>query len=109
MAEKNNMAQQKNQTNEELVNRLQTVLSDENSSANKNTSGGIKLGKDAIILGVLVILVVISGIQTAKLAGLSSSGGSLQTQQLPSSTSSSGSGSTLPASLQNLPSQVGGC
>lgn len=71
-----------------------------------------------IIGGVLLILVLVSAVQTYQLSKLSAtvkSGGGVvwaaSAASVPSGGSSSApsSGAALPSNLQNLPSQVGGC
>lgn len=69
----------------------------------------LKISKDMLTLVVLFALVVISTIQTVKLSGLKASSVEAVTAPASSGSTSSSSGSSLPASLQNLPSQVGGC
>lgn len=69
----------------------------------------LKISKDMLTLVVLVSLIVISGVQTVKLSGLRASSAEATTAPASSGSTSSGSGSSLPVSLQNLPSQVGGC
>ena len=53
-------------------------------------------------------MVVISGVQTAKLSSLQTQGVKAVTNTAASNSGGAGN-SNLPASLQNLPAQVGGC
>ncbi len=66
-----------------------------------------------IMAGVLLVLVLVSAVQTYQLSKLSAnvkSGGSVVgAASAASSGGSSGSAAALPSNLQNLPSQVGGC
>lgn len=78
------------------------------SEEKKELRMSFNLDKDTLITAILVILVVVSGWQTVKLGSLSSNG--VSAKVAPAATSSGGSGSAaLPASLESLPSQVGGC
>ncbi len=102
--------QSKQSDDAELVARLQSTLSEQNSKSANKSGGGFSLNKDMLTLAVLVILVLISGIQTAKLGNLqAASGGASVAPASSGSSAQSSGGSSLPASLQNLPSQVGGC
>ncbi len=94
---------QDNNIDPELVARLQSVLAENKSQT--TTKAGFKLNNNYLILAVLVLMVVVSGVQAAKLSSLGS--GSSATPA--ASSSGSTGGTTLPDSLQNLPSQVGGC
>lgn len=67
-----------------------------------------------IMAGVLLILVLVSAVQTYQLSKLGervkSGGASLIGTAAASSGGGSGNkGASLPSNLQNLPSQVGGC
>mgnify|MGYP000134400391 CR=1 FL=1 len=88
-------------SDEELIARLQRKM----QATGNAGSTGFKLNRDFVILIVLVVLVVISGWQAVKLSSLRTTGA---VQSVSNPASSSG-GSSLPASLKNLPSQVGGC
>lgn len=87
-------------SDEELIARLEKKM----QSAHANKSG-LGANRDIIILIVLVVLVAISGWQAVKLSSLQSGGAAPAV----SSPSNSSGGSSLPSSLQKLPSQVGGC
>ena len=65
--------------------------------------------KETILMALLVVLVVVSAVQAVQLVTLSSaiSGGTIAKSSVV--TSGSGSGASIPSSLQNLPSMVGGC
>ncbi len=85
----------------ELLEQLQKMLANNQATASSPAKSS---SKDYMILAVLVILVVISGVQTAKLSTFQVKGAKA------SQNSSSGSPTQqLPSNLQNLPSQVGGC
>lgn len=68
-----------------------------------------------IMAGVLLILVLVSAVQTFQLSKLGAtvkSGGngvSLVGAAAAAPSGGSGGGASLPSNLQNLPSQVGGC
>ncbi len=66
------------------------------------------MNKNLIIVVVLVVLVVISVVQAFQLSTVKSKieGGAVVSS---SSGSESSSGSSLPSSLENLPTMVGGC
>lgn len=68
-----------------------------------------KLNREMLTLVVLIALVVVSGVQTIKLSGLKANSAGAVVAPNSSDSADSNSGSSLPASLQNLPSQVGGC
>ena len=91
-----------NNIDAELVARLQSALAENKSQ--EASKPGFKLNNNYIILAVLVLMVIVSGVQAAKLSSL----GNGSTAPATSSSGSTG-GTTLPDSLQNLPSQVGGC
>ena len=88
-------------SDDELIARLQQKMQ------SATTAKKFSL-KDILILAVLVVLVVISGLQTIKLSSLQAATKSSSVAPASNSGSPAG-GSSLPASLQNLPSQVGGC
>lgn len=66
-----------------------------------------------IMAGVLLILVLVSAVQTYQLSKLGetvkSGGASLIGAAAASGGGSGTNGASLPSNLQNLPSQVGGC
>ncbi len=106
MTEQNN-AKQNSNSDQELINRLQSMLADQKVQPAASNKANFKLNNNILILAVLIILVGVSGVQAAKLSSLQ--GGGKTVAPASSSSSDSASGSTLPSSLQNLPSQVGGC
>ena len=91
---------------------LDKKVKDTPDNAIKDDKVTIKLNMNMLIVGALSILVFVSVIQTVALANLinkkpaATSGSNTQT----ASTQGTGTGkSTLPAALQNVPQQVGGC
>ncbi len=83
-------------SDEEIIARLEKKM---------QSNTGFKLNRGVVVLIILVVLVAISGWQAVKLSSLQPTGAAPAV----SSPSSSSGGSSLPASLKNLPSQVGGC
>ena len=75
----------------------------------------MKLNKNLLIVGVLVVLVLVSAVQAVQLNDMRNNVNDLGTETTIKSTSvepslSSSSGSTsIPTNLQNLPGMVGGC
>jgi len=75
----------------------------------------MKLDKDFMIVGILVLLILVGVVQTVQLIGMKSDIGEMSIQNIkPTSSSSSSSSSTTssggtPTNLQNLPGMVGGC
>ena len=74
------------------------------------------MNKNIIVVGILVLLVLISVVQTFQIVEMKSSvtemevtGNSVQATTSSSTTSSSGSSGGVPTNLQNLPGMVGGC
>lgn len=91
---------------------LDKKIKDEPGNGVKDEKVTIKLNMNMFIVGALSILVFVSVIQTVALANL--------INKKPSSISPAGTSasnnqgaqtgkSTLPAALQNVPQQVGGC
>ncbi len=76
----------------------------------------IKMNKNTIVVGILVVLVLILTVQTFQVLEMKSSveemevtGNSVQATTSSSTISSSDSSSGVPTNLQNLPGMVGGC
>ncbi len=74
------------------------------------------MNKNAIVVGILVLLVLVLVVQTFQILEMKSNvkemevtGNSVQTTTSSSTTSSSDSDSGVPTNLQNLPGMVGGC
>ena len=85
----------------EMLEKIQKML--ENSQS-KGSSQPKSSTKDYILLAVLVVLVIVSGIQTSKLSNIQVKG-----VNAANDAGSSAPSQQLPSNLQNLPSQVGGC
>jgi len=86
----------------ELLEQLQKIIA--NNQVFVSDKPAKSSAKDYIIIAVLVLLVVISGVQTAKLSTLQVKG--VKASQ---DTTNGSSSQQLPSNLQNLPNQVGGC
>ncbi len=71
----------------------------------------LKMNKESLTLGVLIVLVAVAGVQTVSLSKLSSGTASAAPVSAAASTSTTTAtdSAALPSSLSNLPSQVGGC
>ena len=67
------------------------------------------MNRNVIIVIVLVVLVLLTAVQAVQLNGLktSISTGKVSVGSAPAQ--SSGSGASVPSSIQDLPSMVGGC
>ncbi len=74
--------------------------------------GGVKMEmKSALLLGVVVILFVVSIVQTMQLMELKDkvNSGVALSQQSPSVPQNTGNPGTLSQNINNLPTMVGGC
>lgn len=72
--------------------------------------------KNLIVVSVLVLLVLITAVQSFQLFGMKDDMSNIEATAKPAvtssattSSSSSSSGGALPTNLQNLPGMVGGC
>lgn len=91
---------------------LDKKIKDETDNNSKDEKITIKLNMNMLIVGTLSILVFMSVIQTVALANLINKKPSASSTINAQTTGSQGTGggkSTLPAALQNVPQQVGGC
>lgn len=74
-----------------------------------------KMNKNTIVVGILVLLVVVSLIQTFQIFGMKENMNEIEVTgksvkaTTSSSTTTSGSSNGVPTNLQNLPGMVGGC
>lgn len=78
----------------------------------KDNKVTIKLNMNMLIVGALSILVFVSVIQTVALANLINKKPSASSDSYTQTANNQAAGtgkSTLPAALQNVPQQVGGC
>lgn len=82
---------------------LDKKIKDESNNDIKDNKVTIKLNMNMIIVGVLSILVFVSVIQTVTLANL------INKKPTISDNNAQTGNTTLPASLKEVPQQVGGC
>lgn len=91
---------------------LDKKIKDDLDNDVKDNKVTIKLNMNMLIVGALSILVFVSVIQTVALTNLINKKPSASSDSNAQTTSSQATGtgkSTLPAALQNVPQQVGGC
>ncbi len=91
---------------------LDKKIKEEPGNGVKDERVTIKLNMNMLIVGALSILVFVSVIQTVALANLINKKPSASSSNSTQATTGQGTGggkSTLPAALQNVPQQVGGC
>ncbi len=91
---------------------LDKKINDEPNNGIKDDKVTIKLNMNMLIVGTLSILVFVSVIQTVALANLINKKPTTTSASNTQTVGAQGAGtgkSTLPAALQNVPQQVGGC
>lgn len=89
---------------------LDRKIKDDPDNDIKDNKVTIKFNMNMIIVGALSILVFVSVIQTVTLANLVNKKQTISDNSPQAANNQTGGGkSTLPAALQNVPQQVGGC
>ncbi len=102
----NNEKQTSSSSEKEMLERIEQLVSSKQGKGQPAKSGT----KEYALLVGLAILVVVSAVQTMKLSSIQAKGNSgTGGASVQSSSAGSGGGAPLPSTLQNIPTQVGGC
>ncbi|MCH7493021.1 hypothetical protein IID19_05575 [Patescibacteria group bacterium] len=92
-----------------LQNKVNSNMSAE-GPGNKSKTITIKINSNSIMVSILAVLLIVSVAQAVELGNLKQkiTSGEVVAATVSGSTNS-GSGSTAPSNLQDLPTMVGGC